>query len=190
MDRGPLRLPGAAELLTDIHSGRRDPQKLTRLFGSDARYRSLVEHEYTLLVQSAERAATDRRSARQALRAWLGAYAQREPLLRAQQLVQDDALFSYIEGVARFVESDFLDNPAQQPALALPSDPRFHAYALFRGRGYAGSPNRQLDEQYFYAVGYHLCVLLERLDPSWKQRVHAQPRWLFDVVRQVASARD
>ena len=186
-----LRAPGSAAMLAQIHAGQRDPQQLTRRFGRDARFRALVEREYALLTKAAERAPDDRRSARQALRAWLALYTRRAQQLGTRaQLAQDDALFSYLEGVARFVESDFLDNASQHPAFTPPSDARFHHYALFRGRGYLGSPNRQLDEQYFYAIGYHLCVLLERLDPSWKQRVHTQSRWLVDVAQQVASARD
>lgn len=184
-----LRAPGFAAIVAQLEGGERDASALTRLFGRDKRYRAAIEREYALLTQAAERDPHDRRSARQGLRTWLAAYARRAPQLSAAAR-EDDALFSYIEGVARFVESDFLDNAAQHPPRAPANDPRFHDYALFRGRGYDGSPNRQLDEQYFYAIGYHLCVLLERLDPTWKARVHTVPRWLFGVVEQVASARD
>ena len=189
-----LRAPGAAPLLVAIESGARDPGALTRLFGRDPRYRALVEREYALLVSAAERPPQDRRSARQALRAWLALHARRTrhlaQLQDAARLLEDDALFSYLEGAARFVESDFLDNVSQQPDTTPANDPRFRAYALFRGRGYAGSPNRQLDEQYFYAIGYHLCVLLERLDPGWKAHAHEAPQHLFSLVQQVASAAD
>jgi hypothetical protein len=80
----------------------------------------------------------------------------------------------YLEGVARFVESDFLANTPQHPAAGLEADPQFHHFAAFVDRGYLASPNRQLDVQYYYAIGYHLRVLLDRIDPSWKQRVDKQ----------------
>ena len=52
-------------------------------------------------------------------------------------------------------------------------------------RGYL---NRQLDEHYFYAIGYHLCVLLDRLDRSWRSRVHSRENFLFDVVHEIAES--
>src|SRR6185312_13880048 len=115
-------------------------------------------------------------------------YRHRAETLRDRpQLIADDALFSYIEGGARFVESQFLEDPSlHPPAHLLASDPRFHNYELFVGQGYAGSPNRQLDDHYFYAIGYHLCVLLDRSDPSWRSRVHDREHFLVDVVREVA----
>ena len=87
------------------------------------------------------------------------------------------------------MESDFLANPAQHPPLAAAPlhDERFHAYDQFLDRGYRGSPNRQLDAQYFYAIGYHLCVLLERLDSNWKYSVHTRSHWLYDLVESLAA---
>lgn len=89
--------------------------------------------------------------------------------------------------MARFVESDFLANAAQHPREGLPEDEHFHEFESFLGRGYRGSPNRQLDAQYYYAIGYHLCVLLERVDPAWKQRVSVTPGWLVGLVEPTST---
>jgi hypothetical protein len=186
-----LRAAGSERFLDAIVAGKRTPDALTALFGSDQRFRTLIEREYALLVRAAQQPADDKRAAKQGLARWLAHYQQRTISLHdhpnAEQLIADDALFSYIEGVARYVESQFLAEPSLQPQTSLATDPRFDQYAQFRDRGYAGSPNRQLDQHYFYAIGYHLCVLLDRVDSSWRTRVHSRDRFLYDLVRDVAA---
>ena len=185
-----LRAPGAERFLDAIVSGKRTPDSLTALFAHDPRFHALIEREYTLLTRAAQQPQGDKRAAKQALKRWLTLYQQRIASLHdhphAEQLIEDDALFSYIEGVARYVESQFLADPSLHPNTSLASDPRFDHYEQFRGRGYAGSPNRQLDEHYFYAIGYHLCVLLDRLDTTWRTRVHTREHFIYDLVRDVA----
>lgn len=185
-----LRAPGAERFLTAIVTLERTPSALTELYLENARFHALIDHEYALLTRAAQEHPSDKAAARTALKRWLTLYQRRSASLKslpnAAQLIADDALFSYIEGVARFVESEFLSDPRLHPATALTADPRFKDYALFRDRGYAGSPNRQLDEHYFYAIGYHLCVLLDRLDKSWRTRVHTRDQFLYDLVREVA----
>jgi hypothetical protein len=185
-----LQAPGAQKFVDAIVSLERSPDALTELFLKNARYHALVEREYALLSRAALQDPADKRAARQALERWLTLYQRRSASLRslphAEQLIADDALFSYIEGVARFVESQFLADPSLHPQTTLANDPRFDDYALFLGGGYAGSPNRQLDEHYFYAIGYHLCVLLDRVDNSWRTRVHMRDHFLYDLVRELA----
>lgn len=185
-----LRAPGSERFLHAIVAGKRTPDALTALYAKDQRFHALIEREYALLTRAAQQADSDKRAAKQALERWLTLYKQRTTSLRdhpeAEQLIEDDALFSYIEGVARYVESQFLAETSLHPPTSLATDPRFDHYAQFVDRGYAGSPNRQLDEHYFYAIGYHLCVLLDRLDRSWRTRVHSRERFLYDLVRDVA----
>ncbi|HTU61056.1 MAG TPA: hypothetical protein VMF89_21530, partial [Polyangiales bacterium] len=185
-----LRSPGADRFLDAIVSGKRTPDALTALFANDPRFHALIEKEYTLLVRAAQQPPGDKPAAKQALKRWLTLYQQRVASLsarpEAKQLIEDDAVFAYIEGVARYVESQFLADPSLHPQVSLTSDPRFDHYEQFLDRGYAGSPNRQLDEHYFYAIGYHLCVLLERVDSSWRTRVHTREHFLYDLVRDVA----
>jgi hypothetical protein len=180
-----LRAPGAERFLDAIVTGKRTPDALTALFANDPRFRALIEREYALLTRAAQQPESDKPAAKQALKRWLALYQQRIASLN-EQLIEDDALFSYIEGVARFVESQFLAAPSLHPQTSLASDPRFDHYVQFLDRGYAGSPNRQLDEHYFYAIGYHLCILLGRLDSSWHTRVHTRQHFLYDLVRDVA----
>jgi hypothetical protein len=186
-----LRAPGAENFVDAIVGMQRSPDALTELFLGNARYHALVEREYELLTRAAAADPTDTRAAREALQRWQTRYRERIGSLRGmsntKQLIADDALFSYLEGVARFVESQFLADPSLQPQASLAGDDRFDHYAQFRDRGYAGSPNRQLDEHYFYAIGYHLCVLLDRVDSTWRSRVHSRERFLYDLVSEVAA---
>lgn len=183
-----LRAPGAERFLAAIVSGQRSPNPLTALFVSDPAFRALIEREYALLVDAAQKPERD---PKRALQRWLARYHRRTASLRehpnAEQLIEDDALFTYIEGVARHAESEFLAQPRLQPKTSLASDPRFDHYEQFLGRGYAGSPNRQLDEHYFYAIGYHLCILLDRVDRSWRAKVHTRPHFLYDLARDIAA---
>jgi hypothetical protein len=181
-----LRAPGAERFLDAIVTGKRTPDALTALFANDPRFHALIEREYALLTRAAQQSESDKPAAKQALKRWLTLYQQRIASL-SEQLIEDDALFSYIEGVARFVESQFLAEPSLHPQTSLASDPRFDHYVQFLDRGYAGSPNRQLDEHYFYAIGYHVCILLDRLDSSWRTRVHTRQHFLYDLVRDVAA---
>ena len=185
-----LRAPGAEHFLDAILTGARTPDALTALYANHPRFHALIEREYALLVRAAQQPDSDKPAAKRALERWLTLYQQRIASLRnqpnAERLIEDDALFSYIEGVARFVESQFLAEPSLHPQTSLTTDPRFGGYAQFLDRGYVGSPNRQLDEHYFYAIGYHLCVLLDRLDTGWRTRVHTRRHFLYDLVRDVA----
>jgi hypothetical protein len=181
-----LRDPAFATERAQIESGEANPDALTQLYEHDPAYRQRVEREYAQLVAAAQR-AQDERAVLRALRDWTRAYAERRKFLAAQsgELQAREATFSYLEGVARFAESDFLQNAAQHPALdALARDPRFGHYALFLNQGYAGSPNRQLDPQYYYALGYHLALLLARIDPGWASHLSEQPGWLIGLVER------
>lgn len=187
-----LRAPGFAPQLAAIEHHVSSEAPLTALYTRDKTYRRSVQREYALLTRAAAHDPADRAGALRALRTWWSHYQERKRVLSKRddgsRLIADDVLFSYIEGVARFVESDFLTNAAQHPSNALlTTDPRYHDYAAFLDKGYAGSPNRQLDDQYVYAIGYHVCALLERVDPRWKNSVHTRSHWLHDMVQSLAA---
>jgi hypothetical protein len=173
----------------DAHS--LEPGPLTALYAQDAVFRAAIDREYRQLTAAAR--DRDPAAPRLALRRWLGAYRARSRRVArradGQRLLEAERVFMYLEGVARFVESDFLTNTAQHPPAGLEADPQFHRFAAFVGRGYLASPNRQLDAQYYYAIGYHLCVLLERIDPGWKQRVDKQEGWLIGLVEALTARR-
>jgi hypothetical protein len=184
-----LTMPGFESQLRAINSGALSPASLSGLYTSNAEYRRFVDAEYAHLIASAW-AAPD--AARTALARWLGQYEARHAWLAKQvngaTLIRADTLFTYIEGAARFAESWFLVDASQHPTDVLKSDPLSRGYDRFSGRGYAGMPNKQMDADYFYAIGFHLCVLLERIDPGWKSRVHADPDYIFGQVRAVLRA--
>jgi hypothetical protein len=186
-----LRLPSFAAELARINEKSIDPARLRALYEDDAVYRALVDREYGGLAAAAARppdAARDRR----ALHEWRTYYDERRTLLSKRAdgagLIHDDSLFTYVEGVARYVESAFLVDAAQHPPRAIAGDPRFTGFTRWSGRGYAAMPNRQLDPQYYYAIGFHLSLLLERVDPTWKRRAPAHGNWLIGVAHEIDGA--
>jgi hypothetical protein len=188
-----LTMPGFEAELRSINSGLADPSVLSKLYSQQPEYRSLVDAEYAQLIAAAWTDPTAAQ-ARDALRTWLERYALRVAWLRKQpnaaRLIATDSLFTYIEGAARYVESQYLVDVTQHPAVAPANDPLFRRYVGFAGRGYAGMPNKQMDAEYFYAVGFHVCVLLERVDPSWKSRAHADPQKVIGQARAAVGQGD
>jgi hypothetical protein len=186
-----LRAPGFAPALHAINMGALDPKPLEALYTNDAGYRGRVRREYDLLVRAVEAKAPSRLEARRALRVWYALYRKRRADLSARAngaaLLRSDVTFTYLEGLARYVESTFLVDTTLHPPATLRGDPRFDNFAKYAAGGYAPMPNRQLDAQYYYAIGFHLALLLDRVDPSWRQRVATQPDWLIGVAASLAS---
>jgi hypothetical protein len=187
-----LRMPAFADRLRAINSGAADPHGLASLYRTDADYRRLVDAEYAQLVAAAWLQPTAA-SARDALTIWLERYALRRALLASKPkgaaLVGADSVFTYVEGAARFVESQYLVDGTQHPSSAPTADPLFRSYVGFLNRGYSGMPNKQMDAEYFYAIGFHLCLLLDRFDPTWKSQVHADPDGVIGRVRAAVAAK-
>lgn len=183
-----LRQPAFAPYVARIDAHTLHPGALTALYEREASFRVRIAREYAQLMAACLR-APDPTAARQALRTWLRSYRQRSARLASrpggETLLFEERLFTYIEGVGRFVESDFLVNAAQHPPAGLERDPQFHHFEAFLGHGYAGTPNRQLDTEYYYAIGFHLCVLLARVDPAWQRRVDAHPGWLIGLIELI-----
>ncbi|HEX4353260.1 MAG TPA: hypothetical protein VHZ95_10105 [Polyangiales bacterium] len=181
-----LRAPSFADELAQIDRHQLDPSSLRALYENDTAYRDAVKREYALLVD-AVRAPPSAAKAR--LRSWYALYRRRRASLAAREdgarLVHADSVFMYLEGVARYVESAFLVDRSQHPAHSIPGDDHFHDFENWAGGGYAQMPNRQLDPQYYYAIGFHLCLLLERIDRSWKRSVDRQPDRLVGTIERV-----
>jgi hypothetical protein len=182
-----MRQSGFANTLHRINTHELDAKPLAALYTRDARYRGLVQREYAHLVAAA-RAPLTQPETRQALRAWRNLYRQRRAQLAAQtqgeKLIESDSLFTYLEGVARYVESTFLVEAGQHPSSTIAGDARFHRFAKWENLGYAAMPNRQLDPEYYYALGFHLGLLLDRIDPNWKRDVAAEAGWLLGVAQR------
>lgn len=187
-----LRAGHFAESLARINSRELTPERLDALFERERTYRAKVVREYRLLVAEAANPRPSAAGARRALASWQRSYRARRTALLAQPdgptLAEADALFTYVEGLARYVESVFLIDPAQRPERAIPRDPRFHAFERFAAGVYSATNNRQLDRQYYYAIGFHLALLLDRVAPDWKRCVQAEPELLIGMCSRVLAA--
>jgi hypothetical protein len=186
-----MLVPSFRPTLAELKSGKLDPGALEKAFREDSEYRSLVEQEYQILSAAAARdAALTAEAARSALAQWSTAYARRREQLRAKggdQLVRADVALTYVEGTARYVEARFSVDPQLHASTSLETDTHFHHYQTFPGKpGYEGLPQRKLGPRYFYAIGLHLSLLLDRADPSWKARVSEQPEWLVGLAQNLA----
>jgi hypothetical protein len=180
-----LGTPAFASELRAIDGGTLSPDAIRALFVRDARYRARVEREYALLVGAASN-APDPAHARLALRRWHALYQKRLKFLASrphgEQLVRADRVFTQLEGVARYVESSFLVEPTLRPPRPLRNDADYRGFERYAKGGYAAMQNRQLDAEYDYAIGFHLALLLDRAEPSWKDRIHTGPDALILAI--------
>lgn len=188
-----LLVPSFRPTLVEMKSGKLDPAALEKTFKEDAAYRASLQHEYHILSSAAARDdALTREAARGALAQWLPAYLQRRAHLQSlggEALVRADVTFTYVEGTARYVETHFLSDPRFHAATSLPLDSHFDGYRSFSRPGYEGLAQRKMGARYFYALGMHLGLILDHVEPDWKRRVSEQPEWIIGLAREVASAR-
>jgi hypothetical protein len=168
-----------------------DPTKLDQAYATDPAYRAQVEREYKLLSEAAARDdALTPEAARAVLADWQKLYDERTAsLLRlgGEALARVDVVELYLEGTARYAESLFIAEPRLRATLAIPGDPYFTSFAG-RGRKYAQLSNRKLGTKYYYSLGYHLGLVLDRVDPSWKARVSDTPDWIVGIAREQAKS--
>ena len=186
-----LVAPGFAGERRALEDGSLAPAALRALYTADAGYRDAVQREYRLLERAARR-TLDPAAARRELRAWSALQRARAGDLCARPdgaaLLRADRVFTYLEGLGRYVESRFLVDPALRPERELLDDPEFGSFHRYRGGGYEVMQNRQLDPDYPYAIGFHLALLLDRVDPTWRARVHVHDGLLLGLAHELASS--
>lgn len=183
---GQLSQPTAKALWGSILKGEINPQHLNALYLNDRDYQAAVNQEYAFLVQSVAQSLSTEQ-AKNALQTW---WEMRQTRLKrfastyAGDLERTETAYLYIEGVARYVENMFTVSAEQQAPLSLlVEDPHFNGFQASTGQGYAGMWSKTIPQgKYYYALGLHLGLLLDQIDPNWTQTVHHHPRWLIDSV--------
>jgi hypothetical protein len=164
--------------------------KLLQLYETDAEYRRMLEAEHALLADEVTRPAVDRVRAHATLRAWHERYQSRRNYLLARpggaELVRLDEVLCYVEGLARYVEGLYLVDANYHLYDADVTDPSFRNFSDFVSRGYAGMPNRGLSSEYYYSLGMHIALLLDRTHPEWFRTVHAVPGYLVGTASRLA----
>jgi hypothetical protein len=188
-----LLAPAFRATLVELKSGKIDPGALEKLFKGDGSYRALLEREHeTLSAAAARDAALTPEGARAALREWSSMYKERRDQLEklgGAALVHANVVLTYVEGTARYVEVEFLSDPRFHSSLPLAADPHFQNYRRFSAKqGYEGLMQRKLGARYFYSVGMHLALVLDRADPTWKSRVSEEPEWIVGLARRTGAA--
>jgi len=191
-----MLVPSFRAELVEMKSGKVDAAALEKLFKDDASYRALVEREYQILSLAAARdAALTPEAARAALQQWSASYEERRAQLDkrgGEALVRADVALTYVEGTARYVEAEFLSDarfhapvpPGGSSGASLAADPHFQNYHPFSEKGgYDGLVQRKLGTRYYYSLGMHLALVLDRADATWKARVSEEPEWLIGLAR-------
>jgi hypothetical protein len=185
-------LPSFRPALGEIKSGKVDAAALEKLFKDDASYRALVEREYAALSAAAARdAALTPEAAREVLQSWSSMYSERRAQLQergGELFVRADLVLTYVEGTGRYVEAAFLSDARFHSSLPLTADPHYDDFRRFSAKpGYQGLVQRKLGPRYYYALGMHLALALDRADPTWKKRVSEDPEWLVSLARATAA---
>jgi hypothetical protein len=186
-------LPSFRPMLVEMKSGNIDAGALERLFKDDAGYRALVEREYAALQAAAARdAALTPEAAREVLQSWSSMYTERRAQLQklgGEPFVRADLVLTYVEGTARYVEAAFLRDGRFHSSLPLRADPHYQDFRPFSAKpGYQGLVQRKLGARYYYAIGMHLALVLDRADPTWKKRVSEAPEWIVSLARATTTA--
>jgi hypothetical protein len=185
-----LAAPAFAGERRAIEDGSLAPAAIGALYTNDASYGDAVQREYRLLERAARR-ALDPTAARRELRAWSSLQRARAAGLCARPdgaaLLRADRVFTYLEGLGRYVESRFLVDPALRPERKLLGDPEFRAFHSYASGGYEVMQNRQLDPDYAYAIGFHLALVLDRVASTWRARGHRHDGLLRGLAHELAS---
>jgi hypothetical protein len=184
-------LPSFRSTLVEMKSGKVDATALEKLFKDDGSYRALVEREYAALSAAATRdAALTAEAARAVLQSWSSMYTERRAQLQklgGEPFVRADLVLTYVEGTGRYVEANFLSDARFHSSLPLTADPHYDDFRRFTAKpGYQGLVQRKLGPRYYYSLGMHLALVLDRADPTWKKRVSEAPEWLVSLARATA----
>jgi hypothetical protein len=168
-----------------------DGSPLVQLYETDAEYRRMLEAEHALLEAEVARSDVDTARAAATLRDWNEAYQARRRYLIERtggaELVRLDEVLCYVEGLARYVEAQYLVDPRYHLQDASAADPDFKNFSDFAGRGYAGMPNSGLSAEYYYALGMHIALLLDRRSPDWYRTVQTVPGYLVGAASLLAN---
>lgn len=177
-----MLLPNLEKRAKAILTRELDQGRLAQHFVEDSAFKESVEAELTILHNAAASPKRNRESSLQALRDWAQAYEKRIDTHSGKfpegWLRESDQVFTYVEGAARYVETQFLGNIREYlpESHDLDQDPRFVSDFSYQLPPPIAQPN------YFYAIGMYLCILMDDIDPQWKQKVHAHPDLLVGVV--------
>jgi hypothetical protein len=187
-----LSRPDLLPTLQQVKGKGLDTETLEQAFIKDLDYRALVKHERDILANAAaQNDALTATAARRALAEWSAAYEKRRAHLHhlgGDPLVQTDLVLTYVEGTARYVEARFLQDVRFHPSQPLRGDPSFQNYQPYSTKsGYEGLTQTAVDPSYWYCIGMHLGLVLDRAAPDWKMRVIDQPDWLIGLARRIAA---
>lgn len=168
-----------------------DQSRLVKFYSTNPDYQAAVKKEYDLLSSylKSDQLQTPQ-SAKKILRQWLKLYNERTQKFSKSfggNLKTWDAFWMFIEGSARYVESQFLLDPSLRadPEI-LSKDIYFKNFSHITGDKYTSLPaaNRSLGNKYYYAIGAHVGFVLDIVNQKdWKKRSFQSTDWLVGAVK-------
>jgi hypothetical protein len=184
--------PSAYEVWGEMLRQEINPAKLNSLYLQNEPYKAAVDDELKLMSDALQ-SGLDATSARATLVAWLEMRRTRIETFSSTypdgDLEKDDMVYTYIEGVARYVENTFMVRENLHPSIQLEGDPRFTDFEDMKGKGYEGMWQKDVPAggKYYYPLGLHVGLLLDIVEPTWTQRVHEHPRWIVGLVEDIVT---
>jgi hypothetical protein len=154
--------------------------ELAAYFKANDAYRAAVQKEFDLLTATLLDPKLDQRRAKAALNKWSKLYAEREKSFAAdldrvmpnKRAWEMEGFFIFLEGTARYVESNFMRAETSPVDALLEGDPSFGHFASSRGKKPSEVPGlSKLGNKPEYAIGMYLSYLLDAADPSWKDHI-------------------
>lgn len=165
---------------------------LDNYYNKNEEYQDYIKEEYQLLSNSLKKNPTSKEAVI-TLKKWLKLYKKRIEKFNPdfsnnnpdKSLYIFDNFWTFIEGTARYVESNYLINSNYHPNLIIEGDPRFSKFQSTINKGYNGLPevNKKYSRKYYYSIGMHLCFLLDRTGIEWKSKLFNTNDWLTGIIK-------
>lgn len=175
-----------------------DQTALIQFYSKNNTYQESIKKEYVLLSDYLiNEKQYNKLSAKKALKKWLVLYDQRMKNFSkdfssdqpGQDLKTWDSFWTFVEGSARFVESEFLLNPdIRGNSQNLISDPYFKNFSMIKGNNYSSLPgaNKNIGKKYYYSLGMHLAFILDiATEKKWRREAFEDKDWIVGKVRSL-----
>lgn len=165
----------------DVHS---------KFFAETPAYREVITAEVAILQRGLE--APTSAGSKAILAKWLAARDRRmksfgpafEKATGKAGFEQTDSFFTFLEGMARYLEVRFLcDRSLARPDLS--GDPTFQEFVAFAGCSATKVDGRdRINGDFHYVIGALVSAHLDAANPGWKKTAFGKPGFLVDEARR------
>lgn len=165
-------------------------EALGKFFDGNSAYRDAVTAEVGILSEGLS--SPTKATSKAALTKWLAARDRRMKRLSGtfakttgiDSLETSEGFFTFVEGVARYLEVRFLcDRALSRPEMS--GDPSFRKFAEFEGCSPTKVSGRdKVSREFYYLIGALVSTHLDAANPDWKKTVFSNPTLLVGEARR------